>query len=136
MLERLLLILQDFGKFLKSRNIVNTGIAFVIALQVNKIFLDIIDIIVNPIASKVIDQDLNKQETKILDVKFRTGALFLSLLNFTIILIFIYNILKLSETAPTLIETFYTNFSKSISNIGSSISNVGQNIGASIKKVL
>jgi large-conductance mechanosensitive channel len=136
MLERILLILEDFGKFLKSRNIINTGVAFVIAIQVNKMFLDIIDIIVNPIASKVINQELHKQETKILDVKFKTGALFLSVLNFIIILIFIYNVLKLSETAPTLFEKIYSNVSNSISNIGSSIKNVGENIGVSIKKVM
>lgn len=136
MLDGILLILEDFGKFLKSRNIINTGIAFVIAIQVNKIFLDIIDIIVNPIASKVINQDLNKQETQILDVKFKTGALFLSFFNFIIILIFIYNVLKISETAPTFLESLYSNVSKSVSNIGSSIQNVGENIGESIKKVL
>jgi large-conductance mechanosensitive channel len=136
MLERILFILQDFGKFLKSRNIINTGVAFVIAIQVNKIFLDIIDIIVNPIASKVINQELHKQETKILDINFKTGLLFLSILNFIIILIFIYNVLKLSETAPTLFETIYSNVTNSISNIGSSIKNVGENIGASIKKVI
>jgi len=107
-------VFTDFGSFLKGRNIINTGIAFVIALQVNKLFLDLVDAVVNPIASKLIDKELNKQETKILDINFKTGTLLLSLINFSIILIFIYNVLKLSETAPSLLERVYSGITGSI----------------------
>jgi large-conductance mechanosensitive channel len=110
-------IFSDFGSFLKGRNIINTGIAFVIALQVNKFFLDLVDIIVNPIASKLIDKELNKQETKVLNINFKTGALLLSLINFSIILIFIYNVFKLSESAPTILERVYSGISGSIKKI-------------------
>jgi len=108
MFKFLIAILEDFGNFLKSRNVINAGVAFVIALQVNKLFTDMINLIINPIASKIISQEINKQEYVIYGIDFKTGQLFLSFLNFIIVMIFIYYIFKISENAPTIFESFYS----------------------------
>jgi large-conductance mechanosensitive channel len=110
MFQYLIAILEDFGNFLKTRNVINAGIAFIIALQVNKLFTDLINLIVNPIASKVISQEINKQEYKLYGIDFKTGQLFLSFLNFIIVMIFIYYLFKMSEAAPTLFQNFYSKF--------------------------
>jgi large-conductance mechanosensitive channel len=99
---------EDFGNFLKSRNVINAGIAFVIALQINKLFTDMINLIVNPIASKIISQELNQQEMAIVGIEFKTGQLFLTIFNFIIVMLFIYYVFKASEEAPTTIEKFLT----------------------------
>jgi large-conductance mechanosensitive channel len=100
--------LEDFGNFLKSRNVINAGIAFVIAIQINKLFTDIINLIVNPIASKIISQELNQQEVAVAGIDFKTGQLFLTLFNFIIVMLFIYYVFKASEEAPTTLEKFFT----------------------------
>ena len=110
MFEFLIAILEDFGNFLKSRNVINAGIAFVIALQINKLFTDMINLIINPIASKIISQDINKQEYIVYGIDFKTGQLFLSFINFIIVMVFIYYIFKISENAPTILENFYSKF--------------------------
>ena len=100
--------LNDFGNFLKSRNIINAGIAFVIAIQINKLFTDVINLIVNPIASKIISQELNQQEIAVAGIDFKTGQLFLTIFNFIIVMLFIYYVFKASEEAPTTLEKFFT----------------------------
>ena len=110
MFEFLLNILNDFINFLKSRNIINAGIAFVIAIQINKLFTDIINLIVNPIASKMINEELSKKEYIVFGIDFKTGQLFLSFLNFIFIMIFVYYIFKLTEDAPNFFNKIYSTF--------------------------
>jgi len=112
MFQFLINILVDFGNFLKSRNVINAGIAFIIALQINKLFTDIINLIVNPIASKLISQEINKQEYNAYGISFKTGQIFLSFLNFIIVMIFVYYIFKLSETEPSILERFYSSVTR------------------------
>ena len=112
MFQFLIDILNDFLNFLKSRNIINAGVAFIIALQINKLFTDIINIIITPIVSKTISQEINHQENNFLGIDFKTGQLFLSTLNFVLVMIFIYYIFKLSETAPTFLDTVYSSVSR------------------------
>jgi len=108
---------EDFIDFLKQKNIINTGIAFIIAMQVNKMFLDFINELVNPIASKMVSQEFNKKQYEIFGLKIKIGFLFLSFLNFIITMIFIYYIWKLSETTPGIIGSVYSRISNSIKKI-------------------
>jgi large-conductance mechanosensitive channel len=110
MFQFLIDILVDFANFLKSRNVINAGIAFIIALQINKLFTDIINFIINPIASKIISQEISQKQNNIFGIDFKTGILIMSFLNFIIVMIFIYYIFKLSENTPTLLENVYSKF--------------------------
>jgi large-conductance mechanosensitive channel len=107
----------DFLDFLKKRAIIDTGIAFIIAMQVNKIFLDFINELVNPLASKIVSQEFNKRQYEIFGLQIKIGFLFLSLLNFMVIMIFIFYLWKISETTPGLIGSVYSSISNSIKKI-------------------
>ena len=99
---------NGFLKFLQEKNIINTGIAFIMALQINKLFLNFIEDIITPVADKVISEKMNAIETSILGIKFRIGRFFISFLNFTIMMICIYFIVKVSETSPFFFDNIYT----------------------------
>lgn len=116
-LDTLLYQFQDFLNFLKQRNIINTGIAFIIAMQINKMFMDFINELVNPVASRVISQEFNKKQTEILGIKIRFGLLFLSILNFIVIMIFIYYLWKISESTPGIIGSLYSSITGGLSKI-------------------
>lgn len=96
-----------FLKFLQEKNIINTGIAFIIALQINKLFLDFIESIITPIADKVISKNINTVETNVVGVKFKVGNFFISFLNFTIMMICIYYLFRISESTPSFFENIY-----------------------------
>ena len=110
MFKFLIRILMHFGEFLKKRNIINAGIAFIVAIQINKLFTEFIDSIVNPVASKVISNKIAEKTVTIFGVKMKTGKFFLGLFNFMIIMIFIYYIFVLSEEAPSLVSNMYSGF--------------------------
>ena len=90
MFNFLIKILLHFGDFLKKRNIINAGIAFIVALQINKLFTEFIDSIVNPVASKVISNEIAEKSISVFGIKIKTGKFLLSLFNFMVIMIFIH----------------------------------------------
>lgn len=108
---------EDFFNFLKQRNIINTGIAFVLALQVNKIFLDLVNEIINPLASKIVTKEFNKKQFDVFGLKIRTGLLFLNFINLIFTLIFVYYIWKFSESTPGVISTVYSTISDSLKKL-------------------
>ena len=93
----------SFYEFLRDRNIINTGIAFVIAIQINKIFLDFTNLIINPVASTIVSEEINQNKIKVGNINFEVGKLFLSIINFLIMMIFVYFVYTLENSAPGLV---------------------------------
>jgi len=92
----------NFYEFLRARNIINTGIAFIMAIQINKFFLDFTNFIINPVASTIVSEELNQNKVKVGSINFETGKLFLSFINFIIMMFFVYFVFSLENSAPGL----------------------------------
>lgn len=99
----------DFLTFLTERNIMGAGIGLIIALQVNSLFLDFVDDIIKPVASKVVSEDININYVTILGVKLKVGHLIISIINFIITMIFIFYLYRLSKSTPKIINRVYGN---------------------------
>lgn len=93
-----------FLKFLFEKNIFQAGIAFVLASQINKLFLDFLSNIVTPVADRVISSEIKTQTTEVFGVKFLTGNFMLSVINFMIVMIVLYHLYKISDSSKTLFE--------------------------------
>jgi hypothetical protein len=92
----------EFINFLESRNILSSSIGFILAFQINNLFLNIIDDVVKPVASKVVAEDINKHTVNIFGFKLRIGRLFFSILHVFIILVFIFYIYRLSTESTNI----------------------------------
>jgi large-conductance mechanosensitive channel len=89
--------LKGFLEFLLERNIFQAGISFLIASQVNNLSRNIIDTVATPILDKVFNENIKNQDTEIFGIKFKTGQLMLNIINFLIVMIFIYYLYKLTN---------------------------------------
>jgi large-conductance mechanosensitive channel len=89
--------LRGFFKFLIDRNIFQSGISFLIASQVNSLSKNLIDTIIKPILEKIIDEEIRNQDTDFLGIKFKTGQLILNLINFMLVMFFIYYLYKITK---------------------------------------
>lgn len=98
----------EFVAFLSKNNIITSGVGLIIALQVNRLFLDFIADIVKPVANNIISEDIDKHETKLAGISFKFGHLLTSLINFIITMIFIFYLYKITQSTPTIIEKFYS----------------------------
>ena len=98
--------LVGFINFLMEKNIFQTGIAFIIATQVNKVFLDFIANMVQPVVSNVVNKDIEKQKTNLAGIEFNTGAFSMTVLNFLIVMLFLYYIYKISASSKSFLESF------------------------------
>jgi large-conductance mechanosensitive channel len=96
--------LSGFIKFLFEKNIFQAGIAFVVASQVNKLFFDFIANIVTPITERVMSQDIKKIKTNVFGAELQIGNFALSVLNFIIVIIFLFYLYKISDSSKTMFE--------------------------------
>ena len=99
---------KDFLKFLIEKNIVNTGIAFILAFQINKLFLIFVDDIAAPIAERILSEKVNKVTTEVGGINFKTGDFIFALFRFFVILVCIYYMIKVSETTPGFFGNIYS----------------------------
>jgi len=111
----------EFLNFLYKKNILASGIGFVIALQINSLFLNILEDLIKPIASKVISEDVNKHYIVFYGIKFKIGHLFVSILNFIITLILVFYLYRISMKTPTLFDRFLNTISFSYNKVKESI---------------
>jgi large-conductance mechanosensitive channel len=114
----------DFFKFLNERNILNTGIGLVIALQVNSLFNTILDDLIKPVASKAVSEDINKHYVKIYGIHFKIGHLSMAIINFIITMILIFYLYRVAIKAPTFFETMYGGITDSISSVSKTIETI------------
>ena len=98
---------SEFIAFLNKNNIISSGVGLIIALQINRLFLDFIADIVKPVANKIVSEDIDKHETNLLGISFKFGHLLTSIINFLITMIFIFYLYKITQSTPTVIENFY-----------------------------
>lgn len=98
--------LKGFLQFLMDKNIFQSGISFLIATQVNALAKNIIDSIVIPILERVIDEKIRNQDTVVFGIKFKTGQLILNLINFMIVMFFIYYLYKITKPEGFITQIF------------------------------
>ena len=108
---------NEFINFLESKNVLSSSMGFILALQLNTLFLNIIDDIVKPVASKVVDEDINKHTVDIYGVKLKIGHLFFSIFHVFISLILIFYMYRLSTESPSLVSNFIQGVQNSIKKI-------------------
>ena len=94
-----------FLTFLFEKNIFQAGIAFVVATQINKVFLDFLANIVTPIADKVVSQEIKEVKSEVFGVQLNTGNFMLSIINFFIVMFFLYYLYKVSDSSKTIFQT-------------------------------
>ncbi len=105
--------LVGFIHFLLEKNVFQTGLAFVLATQINTLFLEFVNSIINPVIEKVVEKKTKKQITTIFGIEFKTGEFILAFLNFFIVVVFLYYLYKISNSSKGLFE----NVVNSIKNI-------------------
>jgi len=96
--------LIGFVHFLLEKNVFQTGLAFVLATQINTLFLGFVNSIINPVIERVVEKKTKNQITTILGIEFKTGEFILAFLNFLIVLIFLYYLYKISDSSKGLFE--------------------------------
>lgn len=100
----------DFMTFLLERNIFQTGVAFIIATQVNKFMLDIMNSLISPIVSKTLDANskskIENKTIKFFGIEFRIGVLIMSVINFLVMMLLIFYIYKLSNSGKSIMQNF------------------------------
>ena len=116
--------LNEFGNFLNEKNVLMTSIGFILALQTNSFFLDVIDDIVKPVANRIVAEDINKHTVNVYGIKLKIGHLFFSIFNLIITLIMIFYIYRLSVGSPSI-----------VSNVVSTIQNSVESVFSVFKKV-
>jgi len=114
----------DFFKFLNERNILNTGIGLVIALQVNSLFGTILEDLIKPVATNVVSEDINKHYIEFYGVKLKIGHLSMSIINFIITMILIFYLYRISMKTPSFFQNVYGSVSGSISVFSKNMINI------------
>lgn len=100
--------LSGFFKFLFEKNIFQAGIAFVVATQINKVFLDFLSNIVTPIADKVVSQEIKDVKSEIFGIELQTGNFALSVINFFIVMFFLFYLYKISDSSKSMFENIFS----------------------------
>jgi len=103
--------IKEFINFLFEKKIFQTGFAFVLAMQINKLFIDFINNIIAPIVNKVVSEKTEERKTTLFGIEFKTGNFILSLLNFTLVIIFLFYMYKLADTSQGFFGTISHSFS-------------------------
>lgn len=93
-----------FVHFLLEKNVFQTGLAFVLATQINTVFLQFVNTIINPVIDKVIQEKTKNKTTLIFGIEFKTGQLSIAIINFLIVLLFLYYLYKISDSSKGIIE--------------------------------
>jgi len=104
-----------FINFLDQKNVLTTSMGLILALQINTLFLNIIDDIIKPVASKVVDEDINKHTVDIYGIKLKVGHLFFSIFNVFITLIMIFYLYRLTSESTNIVSGIQDSFKKILS---------------------
>jgi large-conductance mechanosensitive channel len=104
--------INEFANFLDKKNVLTTSMGLILALQINTLFLNIIDDIIKPVASKVVDEDINKHTVDINGIKLKVGHLFFSIFNVFITLIMIFYLYRISTESSTIVSGIQDSFKK------------------------
>jgi large-conductance mechanosensitive channel len=103
-----------FINFLLEKNVFQMGLAYIIATQVNQIFSKFVTNIIYPVVNKITENKIKQEsQTTILGIEFKIGDFLLSLINFFMVLFFLYYMYKISNSSKTFIE----NITNSIKNL-------------------
>lgn len=102
---------KEFINFLFEKKIFQTGFAFVLAMQINKLFIDFINYIIAPIVNKVVSKSTEERKTTFFGIEFKTGNFIISLINFTLVIIFLFYMYKLADTGQGFFGTISNSFS-------------------------
>ena len=86
---------KSFSQIDNTSSFFYTGLAFVIALQIQKLFTSFESDIITPIASKFIDKNEKKYEIEIFDIKIKIGKFITSVVYFIFVIAFLYIILAI-----------------------------------------
>ena len=84
-----------------------------IATQVNNLSKNIIDTVATPILAKIFNEKIQNQYITLFDIKFMTGNLLINIINFIVIMIFIYYLYKLTKKDGMLVK-FLNNIKEKI----------------------
>lgn len=100
--------LIEFISFLMDKNIFQIGLAFILASQINKLFVDFISSIITPITNSVISEEDREKPYNVLGIKFQTLKFLMSLINFIIVMVVLFYFYKLSDYSKTYFEKVTT----------------------------
>jgi len=122
--------LVGFIRFLFDRNIIQTGVGIIIATNISKITIVIVDAFITPIIKRLsfgtVD-DINNWELELFDIKIKIGLILVTILNFLFTTVVVYHIWKLSQIINTnvindLLDITKDNINKSKTNVVISVS--------------
>lgn len=89
--------LEGIGKFIMDQNIIQLGIAFIIALGLNQVITSFVDDIFSPMVLLAFGQDniqsMGELYITIYDVRIRYGSFLVALIKFTLMVVIIYYII-------------------------------------------
>jgi len=89
---------DGFMDFLSENNMVQTGIAFLFGIQISALINSLMTDIISPILARLLGTDKQKLEDlklNILGIHFAVGDFLLQFINFMLILLIVYQLLKL-----------------------------------------
>jgi large conductance mechanosensitive channel len=89
---------EGFTNFLAENNIVQTGVAFLFSIQTSIIITSLMTDIISPILARILGTDKQKLEDfklNIFGIHFAIGDFILQFINFILILLIVYQLLKL-----------------------------------------
>jgi large-conductance mechanosensitive channel len=93
-------LITNFYKFLKNKNIIPLGLAFIISININKLANDFITNIISPIVNRIFGQtdkvQLKDRVLTILGIRFELGNFLISALQFIVILYIVYFVFTLT----------------------------------------
>lgn len=94
-------VFSNFFNFLKNKNILSLGLAFIISMNVNKLSNDFITSIVSPLINRIFgtesDIELKDRKITIFGITFLIGNFINSLIQFIVILYIVYWIYTFTE---------------------------------------
>lgn len=89
--------LHQFYQFMVANNVIQIGVAFIISNQVTLLFKNFMTDIISPIIGKLLgshEKDFVDHKIEIFRMQFKLGSFILSLLNFWIILIIVFYLVR------------------------------------------
>jgi len=88
---------KNFINFLLEKNIFQVGVSFIIASQTRALSSKVVEALVFPFVIYLMGKDFEKRETEIGNVKIKTGVLIKALVEFILIMLFIFYLYKISQ---------------------------------------
>jgi len=100
---------RNFINFLLDKNIFQVGISFIIASQTRALSSKVVESLLFPFVIYLMGKDFDKKETELGQIKIKTGILIKALVEFILIMLFIYYLYKISQP-KSLIDILYSFF--------------------------